>query len=70
MEAYGAFHCWYNTRCALVWNGARLTVRRIPIYMVYKGSAPRAADAARYARARQGTMQLKTYVKGAERRDP
>ena len=28
--------------------------------IVYKGPAPRAADAARYARARQGRMQLKT----------
>ena len=38
----------------------------------YKDSAPRAADAARYARARQGRMRLKTYyyVKGTEIRDP
>ena len=35
--------------------------------ITYKGSAPRAADAARYARARK--IQL-IYVKGAERRGP
>ena len=34
----------------------------INIISIYKGSAPRAADAARYARARQGRMQLKTYT--------
>ena len=38
----------------------------------YKGSAPRAADAARYARARQGGMQLKTYqvCKGGRKKRP
>ena len=35
-------------------------------YGDYKGSAPRAADAARYARARKNT----TKVKAAERRGP
>ena len=34
----------------------------------YKGSAPRAADAARYARARQGRMQLKTCIIGGRKR--
>ena len=35
---------------------------------VYKGSAPRAADAARYARARQGRTQLKTCKGGKKKR--
>ena len=35
---------------------------------VYKGSAPRAADAARYARARQGRMQLETCKGGRKKR--
>ena len=34
----------------------------------YKGSAPRAADAARYARSRQGRMQLKTCKGGRKKR--
>ena len=46
-------------------------IQQYLVYKRYKGSAPRAADAARYARARQGRMQLKTdYVKGAEIRGP
>ena len=35
---------------------------------IYKGSAPRAADAARYARARQENMQLKTCEGGRKKR--
>ena len=34
----------------------------------YKGSSPRAADAARYARGRQGRMQLKTLKGGRKKR--
>ena len=36
--------------------------------ILYKGSALRAADAARYARARQGRMQLKTCKGGRKKR--
>ena len=38
------------------------------INSVHKDSAPRAADAARYARARQGRMQLKTCEGGRKKR--
>ena len=38
------------------------------LYVLYKGSAPRAAGAARYARARQGRMQLKTCKGGRKKR--
>ena len=37
-------------------------------YLWYKGSAPRAADAARYARERQGTIPLKTCKGGRKKR--
>ena len=36
--------------------------------MLYKGSAARAADAARYARARQGRLQLISFKKGRKKR--
>ena len=36
--------------------------------MLYKGSYPRAADAARYARARQERMQLKACNGGRKKR--
>ena len=36
--------------------------------ITYKSPAPRAADAARYARARQGRMQLKTCKGGRKKR--
>ena len=36
--------------------------------ILHKGCAPRAADAARYARARQGRMQLKTCKGGRKKR--
>ena len=37
-------------------------------YNIYKGSAPRAADVARYARARKGRMQLQTCKGGKMKR--
>ena len=50
------------------WDGKHTYLKNENIYLVYyyKGSAPRAADAARYAH--QGRFQLN--VKGAERRGP
>ena len=53
-------------RCMCVHCERRLTYLIFLIF--YKGSAPRAADATRYARARQGRMQLKTYKGGREKR--
>ena len=45
-----------------------LPASRIKLVLIYKRSAPRAASAARYARARQGRMQLKRCKGGRKKR--
>ena len=51
---------WYLARCII-------PVGTLCVLKKAQGSAPRAADAARYARARKNATK---YVKGAERRGP